>query len=568
MRLVITVAAACLVVSAAAWGDVDSAKNYLKEAQALAAQKDVDGARKKLELAESELDDVSAADKAPIARSIADLRTSLTSQAAAADKPRYTSEINGILRMAEDAIGNPGPWSDAEGRFNDFVKDPDVKAAMGPDLDAALKKFASFKKLHQKKVAAAMSDKLETDIKALEEQWTKSKPALAKADTKDDAVEQMEEAISRARNDLKSLPADDEHVKAFTARVDKVAGEFTKIALADKVKAYLARIKEDFDSDKSEWDGYEKETAGPTWDVYRKQVSNEMDAFLAPKTEKFIERMDTHLHFLEDNDDYKEVQADPSIKAFVDGIHAKRDAAYKKLLKFATAVVDAADKATIDNTLPWNRLHDDVRVALGTESPESQALQERVAKKVHDFETAADAAEANRGKLAETLRTKANESWPGLSSGISAAADPDFSHPERLAGKTVRFSAHNLMGSRYNPGDFYFATTVGGIPVAGKIDPQLIKQIDATEKAIHRTLGADEDGPWEIIAVVSDSKAKLSARRQVEARGTIQGADVRLRGETADAVDAVVIQIIGAKCGPFCGVKDKGVLKVDGTVGK
>lgn len=43
---------------------------------------------------------------------------------------------------------------------------------------------------------------------------------------------------------------------------------------------------------------------------------------------------------------------------------------------------------------------------------------------------------------------------------------------------------------------------------------------------------------------------------------------MKVKGEYAEPVDAVVIDIIAAKIGPFAGAKDRAVLKEDGTLGK
>ena len=43
---------------------------------------------------------------------------------------------------------------------------------------------------------------------------------------------------------------------------------------------------------------------------------------------------------------------------------------------------------------------------------------------------------------------------------------------------------------------------------------------------------------------------------------------VKVKGEYAEPVDAVVIDIIAAKIGPFASAKDRTVLKEDGTLGK
>ncbi len=60
-----------------------------------------------------------------------------------------------------------------------------------------------------------------------------------------------------------------------------------------------------------------------------------------------------------------------------------------------------------------------------------------------------------------------------------------------------------------------------------------------------------------------------SAADKVEASDKIDNTiDVKVKGEYAEPVDAVVIYIIAAKIGPFAGAKDRGVLKEDGTLAK
>lgn len=129
--------------------------------------------------------------------------------------------------------------------------------------------------------------------------------------------------------------------------------------------------------------------------------------------------------------------------------------------------------------------------------------------------------------------------------------------------------ADNLMGYRFTPdGSYYFATTIAGQPVAGTFDAAMKAGIATTEEAIGRALGDDDnDGKWDIVAVVTDKKARLMARRQAESSGSIGGVDVSIDHEYHEPVDAVVIEILAAKCGPFVGAKGRGVLRPDGTLG-
>ena len=234
------------------------------------------------------------------------------------------------------------------------------------------------------------------------------------------------------------------------------------------------------------------------------------------------------------------------MKAIVDDAKAKRDAAYAKMVKFIGAVVDGALKSQAKENDAVDRLKDDVRVAIGEQSPEVVAFKTSLEQKLAGNTAAAIGAEDAKAKLVVMLHDKAEAAWPKLHEGISATTDYNMSKPDKYKGKNISFTADNLMGYRFKPGDFYFATTLGGIPVAGRMDPMLMKQITATETAIGRSLGDDDaDGRWEVIAI-----------------------DVKVKGEYAEPVDAVVIDIIAAKIGPFAGAKDRTVLKEDGTLGK
>lgn len=577
-RLMTSVFAVALTTfSASAMADVDAAKGYVKEAQDLVEKKDLDAAGSKLELAEVELEGVAAAAKAPVDAAIKATRAKIVEATAAANKPKYQRQLSRVMSDAEGAIGNLVTWGGVESTFNDLAKNEEAKAALGADLDAAAKKFATFKKLHVKKASVQIAEQLENEVKYLETVWAESKKTLtdpeASPNGKNSAIEKSERYIDKTRKRLNDLPEDDDKRKAFDARVNVVAGEFTKLALADRIKEVTESLKRQIDTYKDDWDGYDKETAGPTFEEYSKQSGGKMSKFNAPKSIEFWERMDSMLERLGENEDYQSVKTDPGIKAIVDGVISKRDATYAKLLKFVTAVVDAAEKMPIKNdTNAWDRLASDVRIALGEKRPEAVALKDRIEKKLKDHEAATTGKEAAKQELIQKLRSKADEAWPKFKEGLKATNNDSnrIDLPSgKFKGQLVFFTSDNLSGYRFKPGDFYFMTTLAGIPAAARIDPQLMKQIEATEKAIGRSIGDDDnDGKWEVFAIVTDSKTKLMAKREVEASGTVDGSNVTVKGQYAEAVDAYIIEIVAAKCGPFAGAKGKGVLKEDGTISK
>jgi hypothetical protein len=561
----------CLGVGSWVRADIDAAKGYLKEATEALESGDAEKAQAKIELAETELEGESGAGKAALTKSIAELKAKIASQKAAADVPKYKRQLESVMRDAEEAIGNLVTWGGAEEAATQLFADPAAQTALGDDLKAAKKKFGTFKKLHMKKAAVAIAEQLDGQVKQLEDQWEEGKKVFADSDSspnsRSSTIERMERDIKTATESLESLPADNEARKALSARVEKVQAEFKKVALGERVKGVLETLNRKVELYKDDFDGWEKEGAGPTWQEYCQQSSEKISAFNAPRTKVFIMRMGELLATLDEDEEYSSVADRPEVAQIVAGLKKQHADAYAKMLARVKPVFEAAkaDKITTEDN-NWSRLKDDIRLALGEKSAEGVIYQAQLVKKIADWEAATKGAEEARVKLIADLRAKANDAWKTMSEGLSGETDIDL--PSLKSGTVIRFTSDNLMGYRFKPGDFYFATTFAGHAAAAKVSPEVMKGIKEIEEKIGRSLGDDDgDGKWEVVAVVTSRKAQLMARRQVEATGQVGGLDYKFNGEYAEPVEARVIEIIAAKCGPFAGAKDKGVLKPDGTVG-
>ena len=242
-----------------------------------------------------------------------------------------------MLDDGEGAIGNLVTWPGVEDRFKELVEDPVAKVTLGVDLDAAVKKFATFKKLHAKKAAVAIAAQLDEEVKRVEEFWTETKPEIIDKDTspnsKARAIEKTQRYLDGARQRLKDLPEGDERAKALAKRLDTVGNEFTRLALADKIQEVLETLKRKYEVYQDDWAGYDTETTGPTWADFKRQTSEKMSAFLAPKTREYLARIGDYLAKLDESEDYKMVKADQTVKAYVDDIAAKHAAAYQKMVR-------------------------------------------------------------------------------------------------------------------------------------------------------------------------------------------------------------------------------------------
>lgn len=565
-----------VVTPPAAFADIDAAKGYVKEAEEALAANDTDKATSKLELAETELESETGPAKAAVEQSITSLKAKITAQRTAAEAPKYRRDLERVMKDAEEAIGNLVTWGGAESAATELFNDPVAATILGDDLVAAKKKFATFKKLHMRKAAAAIAEQLDTRVKQLEDQWTQGKAVFADADSSPNSrsgtIERMERDIASAKEALEDLPSDSQPRKALADRIQKVETEFKSVALGERVKDVVETLNRRIDLYKDDFDGWEKEGPGPSWQDYRTRSSEKMSAFNAPKTKVFIERIADLLESLNEDEAYLSVADRPEVKSIVEKLKQQHADAYARMLARVKPVVEAAkaDKITDEDT-DWSRLKADASLALGTRSAEAVIYEAQLTKKIADFEAATKGAEEARANLVRDLRKKAADAWKDLSQGLGGETDIDINSVK--AGTVIRFTSDNLMGYRFKPGPFYFATTLSGFPVAAKVDPELMKAITAIEEKIGRSIGDDDnDGKWEVIAIVTNRKAQLLARRQVEGTGRLTDTnssaslDVKFTGEYPEPVEARVIEIIAAKCGPFAGAKGKATLKPDGTL--
>ena len=219
--------------------------------------------------------------------------------------------------------------------------------------------------------------------------------------------------------------------------------------------------------------------------------------------------------------------------------------------------------ADVKDTYDYERLERDIGRNLGEDNADATTLMSKVRAKLTAHEHGVAYAEQAGADQIEMLYAKAEEVWPGLYAGLSWAESIDLNE----VGQTIGFLADNLMGYRFSPGAYYYATTIGDVPVAAKIDAAMMSGIKAVESVLGRALGDDDrDGKWDVVARITDQKATLQARKKAESTGSIGKLDVSMTHEYSEPVEAVVIELLAAKCGPFAGSQANGVLQTNGVV--
>ena len=138
--------------------------------------------------------------------------------------------------------------------------------------------------------------------------------------------------------------------------------------------------------------------------------------------------------------------------------------------------------------------------------------------------------------------------WPALAEKYQPETGFDPHNPMAFKGKVIHITTDNLIGYKFSPGTFPFATTINGLPVAGTFDPTVAAAVVKIERELGRALGDnDDDGKWEVFAVVEGTMGELSKREEVEA----QVGNETLRAEGHRGVAAPIVRIIAAHCGPL-----------------
>ena len=548
--------------------DDAAARAYIHQAVELIANQDYDRATAKLELADVELEDLNGDAKTAVTTLIQDTQRSIAMGRSSVHRPKYLRMITNLMDEAEGDIGNLVTWPGTERMLTELFADETAKAAIAAELADALPKFNTFKKLHSRKATAELTEQAGRDVERAEREWAETKQLFEDPDgssySRGRGVERTNDYIDGARRRLAALPQDNDAVKAVLTRLNAMSTEIAVIALVGEATEMAARLTRRFELYENEFDGWDEETdVGPGWDDYRHQHTDRHAAFGAPRTVAYRQRTQSILNELDGDSSYQAVAAADVVRTIIDEARSNVTSARSALLQRIDRLISDALSTDVSNEFDYERLDRDIEGALGEDSSEGQALRAKLAAKM---KTHREAVNGGPPPLdIDALIAQATDVYPTLHAGLQWVEEIDLD----VVGQQIAFMADNLMGYRFTPdGGYYFATILRGQPVAAKFDAGLKAGIAKMEEAIGRALGDDDnDGKWDIVAVVTDKKAKLLARRSAESSGSIGGLDVSMNHDYHEPVAAVVLEVLAAKCGPFAGAKGRGVLRPDGTMG-
>jgi len=205
------------------------------------------------------------------------------------------------------------------------------------------KQFAAIKdQARQKEGAGKMAEATKLVAEA-----EKELPGIIQRIQKPDNVTDQRNAFNDAPNHfgkielaLKELPQDAEPTKALRARLAKMSEQFDGVVTTHLTGEFVTRITEHWDNLKKDADGWQQETAAPT---FAKYVSG--GGLQAPKTEQMLGRAEQWLDYMGNTGDTPAAVLNaPQVKALTAEVTKLRDEARAKLEQFAEAVIADAEK--------------------------------------------------------------------------------------------------------------------------------------------------------------------------------------------------------------------------------
>lgn len=470
---------------------------------------------------------------------------------------RADSALEEVRASVHNRVTFEGHAADLERMLGDY------QAVLGTQqVDAYREALTQARAEYQQAATAEDLERLASAVAGLEAAWQdfQSQQAEMSPNSRDGAVEDLRRTIERLRADSAGLAGGE----SLGRRIETLAATLETAIGGAEAAAQLASLREYWQRDSADTDGWEREQAIDL-STYARTRSQEANAFGLPKT---LERFELATHKLAQARE----QGEPA--AWISELEAQRNATRAKLMPAVQALVQAAsarpgsDEAARES---MTRLAEQLRVSLGAENDAAFATLARQADEWLAAAAAEDtSSEEGRARWYQQMKVSAAAAWPQMESEFEVSRGFDPANPSAMEGQLIRIETDNLMGWRFKVGDFPFATTINGLPVAGIYDDHVAAAIAEVESKLGRALGdSDDDGRWTVIAEITGRMGRIQLRKQVE--GDIRDASSgeklgTYRGEEAEAVDAPIIRVVAARIGPLAVAAGVGRAAADGSL--
>jgi hypothetical protein len=526
--------------------------------------KDADAFESEMGRAEAILNDawtkahLDAAVRSELDKKIAWTRKKVASQAGKADARVSGQRLDRILLEVENAVQSAasGGGDGARATFDEKMKEAEdvlatKQSVLGADAAKFRERIAKLKSDFADAAASALFDEVEKRTKNIETYLAAEKSMYSETD--------VENWFQHAREYLEKCPRGAARTRAFEEKIAALRTQFdARRARGDRdevVQPALSYWTALHEQRMRDAEGWEQETTPPKLAVFLHESPPKLGC---DKTQHLLR--DVVALWLDDSKT-KTAQArfanDAEWKKTYGEAVALRDKAAGKVIGFATALLDEADKlkpgAERDElkTRFFNLKSDLKR---GTEgAPGSVEILERIDGLDKRWAVEQENAAGAQAALVEKLTRAANEVWPDLVAGFQAKvrkidASDAFRNSGAWQGSVVHISGgHHGVNINRAGADWWdshdFIVEFDGIPVCGNLDAGLSEAVKEVEK---RT-GVEQDTCEECYAIVDGTcqawrrvQDPLDSNHWIRGRYPIDGVRMRIVAWKACTIAAAV----------------------------
>jgi hypothetical protein len=277
-------AGSVLVWAAVALGDADGAKKDLAQAQADVGNGDMNAANNDIQLAEAELDGVDDATKGSIQKDIDTLKKAITDAQNAGAKQDAQKKIDSMMNDAKSCLDAKQSFDESDKAIQDYLGQPDVKSALGDEAIAKyLKELSTYRKVANINAYNTNLNQVKSQLDQAEKDWPDKLKAMGNPDDQS-AADDFQRELDQIEPMLKDFPRDKPEAVAQINRFKVLKDELNVQVFKAKAAETYSRLKDSWDSYANDREGWDKETAGPTFDDILHNQGDKMSAMMAPQS--------------------------------------------------------------------------------------------------------------------------------------------------------------------------------------------------------------------------------------------------------------------------------------------
>jgi hypothetical protein len=498
---------------------------------------------------EQALQGLSDEEKAPLAAELAALREQCAAGRKGEKAKRIVDEINRKIEYATATNTGPAQAKSVLQEALERLEERDAQQYLDAEVISALRaRITGTNSSTASEEKNKLIQKIEQPLKQLEQLFAQN-PNPFKGKNFDEVRGGLEPEIAggirSAQSHLKDMSPSDADGQALAARLAKMEKAYAA-TLAEWLEDHVVgKLRQSWNMTEESFAGWEDEKQGPSWEVFVEGSARGSENLHMLKTMNVIREC---THWLRNTaDEQKEFGHVDGVKSLVTEATETLEKAAKKVHNAFERLIDEAERAS----LPTSRrdLEKPQRVSSSVArwfemTPYQEANVARANALCAKWEATLEKLDRDGRELYKKLEAEAAVDWPEILKTIKFESGFDPKEVASWKNKTV------LLTGLYNRSgwDFtgtHWAARVNDVPVAGNFEQKITMAMEDISRRTRQPI--DDHQEWQVVGVI---EGPGTIKKRVHHEMTVKGTNEKIKTESWDPVDCVMIRIIALHAGP------------------